>query len=130
MYIEESFDTIFNMGYGWGNRPWPKGFRVAARNVTFLVVRPLRSYPPSTLVVTFFFYFKKKFILSGPAIDVLETSLGPAFTPPLFLSGLNTKKKLFLAASLIMSHHTLVLNKRLPQTAPHSGASINRVNKP
>ena len=23
--IEESFDTIFNMGYGSGNRPWAKG---------------------------------------------------------------------------------------------------------
>ena len=22
---EESFDTIFNMAYGWGSRPWPRG---------------------------------------------------------------------------------------------------------
>ena len=26
VYIEESFDTIFNMGYGWGayNTDWPR----------------------------------------------------------------------------------------------------------
>ena len=25
VYIEESFDTIFNVGYGRRNRPWTKG---------------------------------------------------------------------------------------------------------
>ena len=27
MYIEKSFDTIFNMGYGLGNPPISEGFR-------------------------------------------------------------------------------------------------------